>query len=217
MMRREISTRDAWKGIAPETTHTKEVMIESFLNRHLIMWGMKAERCERPAGGKYTPWDITVNVFDRSLAKTGDEVVRIDAEGKGILFPKNGIPPQSIWPRGVSWLNRKLMKLDLRDCDLYILHDVSATEPNIIAATMLDLRNLTTVKEEDQYGDMYWPIGPEDFGFLMTCYNDVAEYCHNVMTEGAMYVYDRHSDIRERMARPKNQHSLEMFLGGTPA
>ena len=216
-MRREILTRDAWKGIAPETTHTKEVMLESFLNRHLIMWGMKAERCERPTGGIYTPWDITVNTFDLSQAKTGGEVVRIDAEAKSIVFPKNGIPEKSVWPRGPSWLNRKLMKLDLRDCDLYILHDRMVNEPNIIAATMLDLRKLTTVKEEDQHGDMFWPLGPENFGFLMTCYNDVAEYCHKVMTNGPGYVYDRHTDIRECTARPKNQHSLEMFLGGASA
>lgn len=209
--RHKILTRDAWKGIAPETTHTKEVMIESFLNRHLIMWGMKAERCERPAGGKYTPWDITVNVFDRSLAKTGDEIVRIDAEAKAVIFPKNGIPASSIWPRGVSWLNRKIMKTDLRDQDLYILHDASVNEPNLIAATMYDLRKLTSRKEEDQFGDSYWPLTSENFGFLMTSYNNVVEYCNNVMTEGATYVYGRHSSILERMARPRDQLPIEAW------
>lgn len=212
-----IATRRDWKNIAPETTHVKEVMLESFLNRHLVLWGVKAERCERPVGGMFTPWDITINTFDRSVAKTGHEVVRLDAEAKSVAFPKNGIPPSSVWPRGVSWLNRKIMKTDLRDCDIYCLHDRTVTEPNIIAATMYDLRKLTTVKEIDQDGDKYWTLGPGAFGFLMTSYNDLAEYCYNVMTDGDVYVRDRHASIAEVAARPVNQHSLAEFFGGVPA
>ena len=143
-----------------EITHMGELTIENLLNNNFLKNGISAKVVGWSARTQPFPTMIFLRRFDIRILKFGNVIIKIDVERKPDreFSGKDEIP--SGWPRGVSFLDRKVKKPINRNQDVYMIHDDNKSSPKIIWAPYGWIRsNGVFIKSENgnQYND-FWGI-----------------------------------------------------------
>jgi hypothetical protein len=190
-----------WKGIPSEITHRGELTIENLLNDHFLKNKIDAKarrvECKNPT---FSDYDISVHEFDIKILKIGNVIIKIDVERKpGREFSGDKEIPSG-WPRGVSFVDRKVKKSINRNIDVYMIHDDNKSSPKIIWAPYGWIRSYGTFQKSENgnsYND-FWGI--KDLSRLGFGFDSFGEYLENVLTGG-----DENSFYKDK----KNKSILE--------